>query len=168
MSLGVFLAGIHRDASYALRVLRRAPGFAIVAVATLALGIGTSTTIFTIVDGVMLRPLRFAEPDRLVMLRPTSGARVSTAYFHEGRLQSRSVEDMAAWHDVRANLTGGPEPLEVLIDQKTSNYFNVFGTPPLLGRTFTIPAHDTAFFSVGKDAALTAMLTAPAPDTTPV
>ena len=142
MSLGVFLAGVQRDASYALRVLRRAPGFAIVAIATLALGIGASTTIFTIVDGVLLRPLRFAEPDRLVMLRPSSGARVSTAYFHEWRLQSRSVEDMAAWHDVRANLTGGPEPLEVLIDQTTSNYFDVLGTRPLLGRTFTVPAMD--------------------------
>ena len=123
-------------------MLRRAPGFAIIAIATLALGIGASTTIFTIVDGVLLRPLRFAEPDRLVMLRPSSGARVSTAYFHEWRLQSRSLEDMAAWHDVRANLTGGPEPLEVLIDQTTSNYFNVLGTPPLLGRTFTVPALD--------------------------
>ena len=142
MSLGVFLAGVRRDANYALRVLRRAPGFAIVAIATLALGIGASTTIFTIVDGVLLRPLRFAEPDRLVMLRPSAGSRVSTAYFHEWRLQSRSVEDMAAWHDVRANLTGGPEPLEVLIDQTTSNYFDVFGTPPLLGRTFTVSAQD--------------------------
>ena len=104
MSLGVFLAGVRRDASYALRVLRRAPGFAIVAIATLALGIGASTTIFTIVDGVLLRPLRFAEPDRLVMLRPSSGARVSAAYFHEWRRQSRSLEDMAAWHDVRAAL----------------------------------------------------------------
>ena len=142
MSLGVFLAGIRRDASYALRVLRRAPGFAIVAIATLALGISASTTIFTIVDGVLLRPLRFAEPDRLVMLRPSAGARVSTAYFHEWRVQSRSLEDMAAWHDARANLTGGPEPLEVLIDRTTPNYFNVLGTRPLLGRTFTVPELD--------------------------
>ena len=142
MSLGVFLAGVRRDASYALRVLRRAPAFAIVAIATLALGIGASTTIFTIVDGVLLRPLRFAEPERLVMLRPSAGARVSTAYFHEWRVQSRSLEDMAAWHDVRANMTGGPEPLEVLVDQTTSNYFDVLGTPPLLGRTFTVSARD--------------------------
>ena len=76
------------------------------------------------------------------MLRPSAGAGVSTAYFHEWRVQSRSLEDMAAWHDVRANLTGGPEPLEVLIDRTTSNYFNVLGTRPLLGRTFTVPEID--------------------------
>ena len=65
------------DLTYTLRLLRRAPAFALAAVATLALGIGASTAMFSIIDTVVLRPLRFPEPERLVMLRPTSGARMS-------------------------------------------------------------------------------------------
>lgn len=130
-----------QDVTYALRMLRRTPGFTAVAVATLALGIGGSTAIFTVVDSVLLRPLSFAEPERLTMIWPTSHSRVSPGYLHDWRLESRAFHDMAGWLDVRANLTGEGEPLEVLVDRVTPNFFAVLGTPALLGRTFTVGAN---------------------------
>ena len=131
---------LRQDIRYTLRLLRRTPGFTAVAIATLALGIGASTAIFTIVDVVLLRPLTFAEPQRLTMIRPTSGSRVSPAYLHDWRLGSRAFRDMAGWDDVRANLTGEGEPLEVLADRVTTNFFTVLGARALLGRTFTVGA----------------------------
>ncbi len=136
-ALTEFVAELRQDVGYGLRLLRRTPGFAAVAVATLALGIGASTSMFTIVDAVLLRPLPFAEPQRLVMIQPTSGSRLSPSYLHHWRLQSRAFHDMAGWQDVRVNLTGRGEPLEVLADQVTSNFFAMLGTPAVLGRTFT-------------------------------
>ena len=125
------------DLTYTLRLLRRAPGFAVAAVATLALGIGASTAMFTIIDSVLLRPLRFPEPERIVMLRLTSGARISAGYLDQWRRQSRTFADMAGWHDGRATLTGRGEPVQILADHATTNFFAVLGTPPLVGRTFT-------------------------------
>jgi putative ABC transport system permease protein len=140
MALTGYVAELRQDVGYALRLLRRTPGFTTVAVATLALGIGASTSMFTIVDAVLLRPLPFAEPQRLVMIQPTSGSRLSSSYLHHWRLQSRAFHDMAGWQDVRVNLTGRGEPLEVLADQVTSNFFAMLGTPAVLGRTFTFGA----------------------------
>ena len=122
------------DLTYTLRLLRRAPGFAVAAVATLALGIGASTAMFTIIDSVLIRPLRFPEPERIVMLRLTSGARISAGYLDQWRRQSRSFADMAGWHDGRATLTGRGEPVQILSDHATTNFFAVLGTPPLVGR----------------------------------
>jgi putative ABC transport system permease protein len=131
---------LRQDAGYALRLLRRTPGFSAIAIATLALGIGGSTAIFTVVDSVLMRPLRFMEPQRLTMIWPTTHARVSPAYLHDWRLESRAFQDMAGWQDVRANLTGRGEPLEVRADSVTPNFFAVLGTPAFLGRTFTVGA----------------------------
>ncbi len=132
-----YMAEPLRDVSYALRLLRRSPGFTAVAIATLALGIGGNTAIFTIVDSVLLRPLRFAESERLTFVWTTAGSRVSPAYLHDWRLESRTFRDMAGWFDVPVNLTSGKEPLEVLADRVTPNFFSVLGTPAFLGRTFT-------------------------------
>jgi predicted permease len=134
------MIGIIQDLRYASRTLIRAPGFTAVAVATIALGIGGSTAIFSVVDAVLLRPLSFAEPQRLTMIRPTSGSRLSPGYLHDWRLESRAFDDMTGWYDVRVNLTGGGEPLEVLADRVTANFFSVLGTPAFLGRTFTVGA----------------------------
>jgi hypothetical protein len=96
---------LRQDVGYALRQLRSTPAFTAIAIATLALGIGGSTAIFTVVDSVLLRPLRFAEPQRLTMIWPTSHSRVSPGYLHDWRLESRTFQDMAGWYDVRANVT---------------------------------------------------------------
>jgi predicted permease len=128
---------VRHDLTYTLRLLRRAPAFALAAIGTLALGIGASTAMFAIVDTVVLRPLRFPEPERLVMLRPSSGARVSAGYLDEWRRQSRTFADLAGWYDARVTMTGRGDPLQILADQTTTNFFAVLGTPPLLGRTFT-------------------------------
>lgn len=130
-----------QDIAYTLRLLRRAPAFAVAAVATLALGIGATTAMFTIVDAVLLRPLRFPDAERLVMLRPTSGSRLSAGYLDRWRRESRTFVDLAGWHDARATMTGRGEPLQILVDHVTTNFFAVLGTPPLLGRTFT-PGRD--------------------------
>jgi len=132
-----YLMQLRQDAGYTLRLLRRTPGFTMVAIATLALGIGASTAIFTIVDAVLLRPLRFMEPERLAMIGATSGSRLSAGYLHDWRLESRAFRDMAGWYDVRMNLTGRGEPQEVLADRVTPNFFALLGTPARLGRTFT-------------------------------
>ena len=134
------MTGIIQDLRYASRTLTRTPGFTAVAVATIALGIGGSTAIFSVVDAVLLRPLSFPESQRLTMIRPTSGSRLSPGYLHDWRLESRAFDDMTGWHDVRVNLTGAGEPLEVLADKVTPNFFDVLGTPAFLGRTFIFRA----------------------------
>jgi predicted permease len=132
-----FVDDLRQDVGYAVRQLRRTPGFTGVAVATLALGIGASTAIFTVIDSVLLRPLSFAEPLRLTMIRPSSGSRLSPGYLHDWRLDSRAFRDMAGWSDVRVNLTGRGAPQEVLADRVTPNFFAMLGTPAVRGRTFT-------------------------------
>jgi putative ABC transport system permease protein len=83
---------IIQDLRYASRSLAKTPGFTAVAVATIALGIGGSTAIFSVVNGVLLRPLSFADAERLTMIRPTSGSRLSPGYFHDWRLESRAFD----------------------------------------------------------------------------
>jgi hypothetical protein len=95
-ALGVRLVDdLRQDVGYAVRLLRRTPGFTGVAVATLALGIGASTAIFTVIDAVLLRPLSFAEPLRLTMIRPSSGSRLSPGYLYDWRLDSRAFHDLS-------------------------------------------------------------------------
>ena len=131
------MTDLRQDIGYALRLLRRAPGFSTLAIATLAIGIAATTSIFTIVDTVILRPLRFPEPHELVMLQPSSGSRVSEGYFSEWRRQSRTFDDIAAWYDEPGTLTGRGEPVEVLVDRVTSNFFDVLDARPVAGRGFT-------------------------------
>ncbi len=126
---------LQQDVRYGLRTLWRTPAFTAVVLLTLALGTGTSTAMFTIVEAVVLRPLGFGEPDRLVMVRPTSGARLSPAYFDEWRRGSTALQGMAAWFDVRVNLTGDANPIEVVADRVTSNFFALLGVNPEVGRT---------------------------------
>jgi putative ABC transport system permease protein len=131
-----------QDLRYAARSLSRTPGFALVAVLTLALGIGASTAIFTVVNAVLLRPLPFDHPERLVMLweRPPSGDPrnvASPANFTAWKAQARSVTDLAATYQMKMNLTGGGEPEELRAGVATDNFFRTLGVNAALGRVFT-------------------------------
>jgi putative ABC transport system permease protein len=132
-----------QDVRYAGRVLRKSPGFTAVAVVTLALGIGASTAIFSIVNAVLLNPLPFAEPERLVMIYgkflsySQSNMSVSVPEFVDCRERTSSFAQLAAYDDFSANLTaaaGEPERVEALA--VTPELFAVLQAAPLYGRVF--------------------------------
>ena len=132
---------IVQDVRYAIRTLRRAPGFTGVACATLALGIGATTAIFTIVDSVLLRSLPFPEPQRLMMIweRPSRTDRrnvVSMSNYLAWQDRNRAFDAIAAFHRVPMNVMGGDEPIQVSGAGVTADFFRVLGVAPLLGRTF--------------------------------
>lgn len=133
------------DLRYALRALRRAPGFTVAVVLTLALGIGVNSAIFSVVHSVLLRPLPYASPERLVVLygRYPEFGRTSTSLpdFQDWRAGSRTFEQMAARHNAAFVLTGEGEPERMIADRVTSNFFATLGVRPLLGRVF-LPDED--------------------------
>jgi putative ABC transport system permease protein len=130
-----------RDARHALRSLRKSAGFSLIAVFTLALGIGASTAMFTLVNSVLLRPIEYRDPDRLVMLwerNPRGRVRnvVSPANFFAWREQATSFTGLSASYDQPQNLTGSGEPEEVLARLATDNFFEVLGASAQVGRPF--------------------------------
>jgi putative ABC transport system permease protein len=133
-----------QDVRYGLRSLRKSPGFTLTAVIALALGIGANTAIFSVINGVLLRSLSYAEPERIVMLweKNLTGAEqqnvISPANFLDWQKQSTSFERMAAVWDLRANLTGGAaEPEEIKGQFVSHEFFSALGVQPVLGRAFT-------------------------------
>lgn len=130
-----------QDVRYGLRMFAKQPGFTLVAVLTLALGIGANTAIFSVVNAVLLEALPYRDADRLVMVWEKSQRReqnvINLGNFFDWKAQSNSFEDMAAFFDFRTNLTGDGEPLELPAQLCTDNLFNVLGVQPMLGRTFT-------------------------------
>src|SRR5262245_10039891 len=135
------------DLRYALRLLRKTPVFTIAAIGTLALGIGANTTIFSLVQTVMLRPLPYLDPDRVVIVwEDVSRAGFSRntpapGNFNDWRSSNRSFTDMAATRGVNASLTKDGPPEQVLGRGVTPNFFDVLGVRPIVGRSFT-PADD--------------------------
>src|SRR5262245_2667951 len=134
-----------QDLRYGMRMLLNRPGFSAVVILVLALGIGATSAIFSVVNPVLLRPLPYPEPDQLMMVSPTSkrGGRsgsVNTATgpdYVEWRNQCRSCEQVAAYSGTEPNnLTGGAEPDRVGVAQVTANLFATLGAQPILGRTF--------------------------------
>jgi predicted permease len=131
------------DVRYAFRLLRKAPVFAIAAIGTLALGIGANTTIFSLVHTILLRPLPYQEPDRVVMVWEDASAAgfprntPAPANYRDWRAMNRSFTDMAATAFAFSNLTGDGAPEVVLGRRVTANFFSVLGVRPLLGRAFT-------------------------------
>jgi putative ABC transport system permease protein len=136
------LAQAAQDIRYAFRQLSRARGFTVAAVLTLALGIGANTAIFSIIDAVLLKPLSYPDPDRIVqfmLMMPQGPARgASVPDFHLWQQQTRVFQDVSAY-DVGGhglNLTGKmPERIHGL--HVTADYFRLFGAPMLFGRAFT-------------------------------
>src|SRR6185503_4360700 len=131
-----------RDASHALRVLRRNPGYATAAVLTFALGIGLSTAMFSVVHGVLLRPLPYAEPDRLAVLWERNAARsaernvVSVPTFDAWRERNRTFSALAALVPAPTTLTGS-NPERVMGADVSPGYFHLLGVLPVVGRDFT-------------------------------
>lgn len=130
-----------RDLRHSIRLFVRAPGFTAVALAALAVGIGANTAIFSVVNAVLLRPLPFPDPDRLIYFMNTSpqgsGPGASPTKFNTWRAQTAVFEDAAAYRFGVVNLTGGDDPEQVPSGQVSVDFFRLFGTPVLQGRTFT-------------------------------
>lgn len=143
-----------QDLRYGARLLRRSPAFSIVAILTLALGIGANTAIFSVVNAVLLRPLPFPEPDRLVRLwesQPAKGYHgnvVNPFNFLTWRERTRSFQSMAAISGSTSNITGEGEPLAIDGMRVSPEFFSVLGVAPFLGRAFTaedgIPGRDSS------------------------
>ena len=125
-----------QDLRYCVRSLAKSPGFAILAILALALGIGANTAIFSVVNGVLLRPLAYADPGRLVVILHEGQWPVSPDDYLDWRRQSRSFEQMGAAQVWSAALTGRDNAEELPGMQVSPNMFSILGVPPLQGRTF--------------------------------
>src|SRR5712671_4492386 len=130
-----------QDVRYALKSLWKRPGFTLIAVVTLALGIGASTAIFSVVHAVLLRSLPYGSADRLVMVwedtHQTGGRAnnvINLGNFFDWKEQSHTFEDMAAFFDSSVKLTGDDAPEEVPSQIATPNLFSVLGVNLFLGR----------------------------------
>ena len=134
------------DLRYAFRQLVKAPSFTIVAILTLALGIGACTAIFSVVNTVLLRPLDYPEPGRIVIIRETQLPQfpefsVSPPNYLDWEKQTKSYEYLAAYTGAGLNLTGEGEPQRLVGVKATAHYFDVYGVKPVLGRML-LPEED--------------------------
>ena len=120
-----------QDLKHSLRTFRLSPGFTCAAVLALALGIGTNTAIFSVVNSVLLKPAPFPDPDRLVLFTntPGTGTAASPAKFQHWRGQTSVVQDVAAFRTGVVNLTGGASPEQIPSAQVSADYFRLFGAP---------------------------------------
>jgi putative ABC transport system permease protein len=130
------------DLRQSVRSLARHPGFAATSVITLALGIGITTTMFGVVNTVLLRPLPYADPERLVVLTERHAGQgrvedVAATTFRDWRERSRSFASLAAWRGEQRALTGGNEPEEVEVLRVSATFFATLGVAPAMGRAFT-------------------------------
>jgi putative ABC transport system permease protein len=131
-----------QDIRYAARALAKAPAFTMTAVLTLALGVGATTAIFSVTDAVLLRPLPYREPDRLVALWETNHHdgtqvwRVAPANFADWRAQADVFSDAAAFSGFSATLTGSGDPVQVKGGYVSPTYFSTLGVQPIRGRAF--------------------------------
>jgi putative ABC transport system permease protein len=129
-----------KDLRYSLRMLRKSPGFAIIAVLTLALGIGANTAIFSVVYGVLLEPLPYHDPARLILLNETTPkvgmVSVSDPNFLDWRSQSTTFFQMAAVHQVGFNLSGISQPESISGGAVSPNFLSLLGVHPFVGRDF--------------------------------
>jgi predicted permease len=136
----IWLENLVKDSRYGLSSLRRDPGFALVAVAVLALGIGANTAMFSLVYGVLLKPVPFAEPERIVRLweapTPTSINATTAANFVELERRLRVFEALSAETEYNATAQIGGEPVRLQGRKVSADHFDVFALQPLLGRTF--------------------------------
>jgi putative ABC transport system permease protein len=132
-----------KDIKHSLRMFLQSPGFTMAAVGALALGIGANTAIFSVVNTVLLKPLAYPDPDRIVQFLLTSpqgsGPGASVTKFNVWRQQTAVFQDVSAYDfgGPGLNLTGGAYPEQIQGIHVTADYFRLFGAPVALGRTFT-------------------------------
>jgi hypothetical protein len=136
------LENVARDLRHALRQLKKHPGFTAVAVGTLALGIGSATAMFSVVQGVLLEPLRYRDPSRLFLaysrfpLLSWQKGPVNARHFHEWRARCRACESVALLNGEAYGLTGHGEPRRLPGLRVSANLFRTLGVAPALGRDF--------------------------------
>jgi putative ABC transport system permease protein len=136
-----------QDFRFALRQIRRAPGFAVVAIATLALSIGIATAVFSVLDATIVRPLPFNQPESIVILQPYSpqGYTQPASYpqYQDWKRENTTLSGLAGYSRGTGNLEGPQGPVPVRTVAGTDNFFRVFDVKPILGRTFA-PGEDQA------------------------
>jgi predicted permease len=129
-----------QDIRQAFRLMRRSPGFTLAAVAALAIGIGANTAIFSVINTVLLKPLPYPDPGRLMVFTNTSPAGefpgASPTKFNIWRQQTAVFDDVSAFHFTLVNLTGG-EPEQIRAGQVSADFFRLFGAQTIAGRTFS-------------------------------
>jgi putative ABC transport system permease protein len=137
------LAMLRQDSAFALRMMRKNFGFTLAAILVLGLGIGANTAIFSVVNGVLLKPLPYAHGERLLTLREKlgrdepAGRNFSVPELMDYRAQNRSLDAVVEYHNMQFILLGRAEPEQVETGVVSWNFFDVFGAKPLLGRNFS-------------------------------
>src|SRR4051812_20058526 len=138
MSEAMNMNGLLHDLRYSLRQLRKSPGFSAVAILTLALGIGATTAIFSVVYGVLLRPLPYADPNRIVSIFEIEPSgrhnRLADPNFDDFRDQSHSFQAIAKYSAYTAAVSGGSEPTRSIVAHVTPQFLRVFRVNPIIGR----------------------------------
>ena len=143
MQLPRSLDDLRLDLRHGARALAKRPGFTAAAVLTLALGIGANSALFSLVSGILLQPLPYPEPDRLVQIWATNAGAgrehegVSSGDIKDWRQRTRSFEGIAGWYVMGRTLTLDRDSMVVRTAQVSEDFFAVAGTPPRIGRTFT-------------------------------
>jgi predicted permease len=139
---GALIEQVFQDSRYAVRILRKNPGFTSIVLVTLALGIGVNTAIFSLVDGILLRPLPYKQPERLVRVVQSQRQlgldiwSLSQATFVALRDNTNTLESFASYATGGVNLSSEGEPERVSVGNVSADFFKVFDIPPVLGRTF--------------------------------
>ncbi|MHB8656078.1 MAG: ABC transporter permease [Terriglobia bacterium] len=138
---------LRQDTRYALRMMRKNPGYTAVAVATLALGIGTNTAMFSVINATLLRPLPYREGQQLVVIRQqapkanVADMRFSVHEVEDYRSQNQSLSGLVEYHNMTFTILGKGEAQRVVTGVVSWNFFNLFGVNPILGRSF-LPSDD--------------------------
>src|SRR5262245_16195055 len=141
----MLLDTLRQDAQYAIRSFVKAPSFAAIVLTTLALGIGASTAIFSMVNGILLKPLPLPDPDRLVYTNEVNakGDFISTSWpnYLDWRTRVKSFEALGLSRDEQLVLTGVERAERLRARRVTGNFFTALGVAPILGRAFTDAEH---------------------------
>src|ERR1700739_1763962 len=140
------MAAFSQDLRFAFLQLRRSPGFTVTVVLTLALGIGATTAVFSLVEGILLRPLPFAHPDRLVVLGDHVGASpgigVTGGETAAYATETSAVSSRGGYNGISCELSGGATPQTVIAARFPASVFPTLGVQPTLGRVFTRQEED--------------------------